>query len=94
MIAPDNHAFGIQGINGVQILVHVGIDTVKMKKPPVRLNVKENDLVKCRQRIGVVNVAAINKTGFKPETMIVILNSQDYLVKNGKKQILFTIREK
>lgn len=78
MIAPDQHAFGVKTTAGVELLVHVGIDTVKLKKAAVRLNLKVGQLVKRGDKVGNVNINNIIQVGYNPETLLIVLKNPEY----------------
>ena len=42
-ISDSKHAIGIEDKNGVEVLIHMGIDTVEIKEPVFDIKVKEND---------------------------------------------------
>lgn len=84
MIASDNHAFGIENSAGVQILVHIGINTVKMNKSAIKLKIQTNSLVNKGEKIGYVNVKQIKQTGFDPQTMFILLKPTDYIFDKQK----------
>ena len=78
MIAPDQHAFGVKTTAGVELLVHVGIDTVKLKRAAVRLNLKVGQLVKRGDKVGNVNINNIIQAGYNPETLLIVLKNPEY----------------
>ncbi|PXY85124.1 glucose PTS transporter subunit IIA [Lactobacillus melliventris] len=78
MIAPDQHAFGMKTTAGVELLVHVGIDTVKLKKAAVKLNLKVGQLVARGDKVGNVNINNIIQAGYNPETLLIVLKNPEY----------------
>ena len=78
MIAPDQHAFGMKTTAGVELLVHVGIDTVKLKKAAVKLNLKVGQLVARGDKVGNVNINNIIQAGYNPETLLIALKNPEY----------------
>ena len=78
--APDSgHALGIMGVGGVEVLIHVGVDTVEMKGDGFSPKVKEGDKVKAGDLLAEVDVAAVRAEGYKTTTPIIVTNSDDYL---------------
>ena len=51
---PTGHAIGIQGDNGAEILIHVGMDTVSLNGEGFEPLVREGDRVKKGQTLGIV----------------------------------------
>lgn len=78
MIAPTKHAIGITSDDGVELLIHVGLDTVKLNGDGYKLLVQENDKVD----IGVAlinfdNATIVNK-GFDTITPVIITNTNEF----------------
>ncbi|WP_407567911.1 PTS glucose transporter subunit IIA [Bacillus subtilis] len=46
MVAPTKHAIGLRSASGVELLAHIGLDTVTLDGTPFSLKVKEGDTVK------------------------------------------------
>lgn len=46
MVAPTKHAIGLRSASGVELLAHIGLDTVTFDGTPFSLKVKEGDTVK------------------------------------------------
>lgn len=74
----SRHAIGLVADNGVEILIHVGLDTVEMGGKPFQYHVKEGQEVKKGDLLLTADLAAIEKAGHKLYTPIVITNSDEY----------------
>lgn len=92
------HAIGITGPNEMEVLIHVGIDTVNMKGNGFELLVSEGDRVKAGQRLMRFDIEKIKAAGYSSTTAVLLTNSEDYpefqVVKSGKTEQmekLFTI---
>lgn len=77
-VFPTKHAIGITGDNGVEVLIHVGIDTVKLNGEPFTSVIEEGDHVKVGDVIGTFDLAQIIEAGYDPTTVVVITNTEDY----------------
>ena len=75
---PTKHAIGITGENGVEVLIHVGINTVNLDGQGFEAKVKEGDRVHEGQLLLVFDKDAIEKAGLSTEIPVVITNSDDY----------------
>lgn len=74
-IFPTGHAFGITTNTGVEILVHIGVDTVRAKGTGFRLgDYKQGDIVSAGDPIVMVNMKELSKK-FDMSTMLIITNS-------------------
>ncbi len=78
MVAPSKHAIGITSNNGVELLIHVGLDTVKLDGEGFDLLVKENDKVKLGQPILGFNKAFIEEQGYDTIIPIIVTNSNEF----------------
>lgn len=69
---PTGHAFGIRRPDGLEILVHVGIDTVNLKGKGFKLYAKQGDTVKAGQKLLKVSAEWIRDEGYDLSTMLII----------------------
>jgi PTS system, glucose subfamily, IIA component len=81
LVANTKHAIGFKDDKGVELLVHLGIDTVELKGTPFNLNIKEGDTVEAGQYIGDIDLNQI-KTAGKDTTVIVAITNSDAILKN------------
>jgi beta-glucoside PTS system EIICBA component len=72
------HAFGIAGENGVEVLVHVGIDTVNLAGNGFTGRAARGDRVARGDVISEVDFASIVKAGYDPTTMVIVTNTAAY----------------
>ena len=73
------HAVCLVSDGGVELLIHIGIDTVNLKGKHFAIKVKEGDKVKAGDLLAEVDVAAVCAEGYKTTTPIIVTNSDDYL---------------
>lgn len=78
-IFPTKHAIGIVSEDGVECLIHIGMDTVNLKGTYFDCKVTEGQQVKAGEIIAMVDLASILKEGYSLVTPIIITNSKDYL---------------
>ena len=79
MVAETKHALGLQTADGVEVMLHLGIDTVELDGKPFDLQVAANSEVKAGQQLGTMDLQAI-KDAQKDDTVILaITNTQDVL---------------
>lgn len=75
-IFPTKHAVGILTASGVEVLLHMGVDTVSLKGAPFTLYVTEGQTVSRGQLIANVDLAALETAG-KGTDMIVVFTNPD-----------------
>lgn len=75
-VFPTKHAVGLETSDGIEVLIHMGIDTVDLKGGPFDIVVDEGQTVKAGMPIAKVDLAEIEKAG-KLTTMIVIFTNGD-----------------
>ena len=76
-IAETRHAIGFAGDNGLEILVHVGLETVGLKGEGFEILVKEGDTVKEGQPVAKVDLDLIRARGLNTITSIVLTGGAD-----------------
>ena len=74
MIFPTNHAIGLKADNGMELLIHVGVDTVAMDGNGFAAFVKQDDMVKAGQKLLSFDRAKIAAANH-PDTVIVALTN-------------------
>jgi len=77
-IFQTKHAIGLLSNSGIELLIHVGIDTVKLDGAPFTAHVKEGDKVKAGDLLLTFDRQAIIDAGYDLATPIIISNSDDY----------------
>lgn len=81
MVAETLHALAITTAGGAEILMHVGMDTVKMSGRGFKLYRKQGEEVKRGDLLLTFDLKAIKKAGYSAVTPITISNSYEYEVK-------------
>lgn len=78
MVFETKHAIGLELSNGVELLIHIGIDTVRLNGKYFKNFVKEGDKVKKGDLLIEFDIDKIKNEGFDLTTPIVITNSDKY----------------
>lgn len=95
-IAETKHAIGLLSEDGVEVLIHVGMDTVKMQGRGFNVKTSANSKVKAGDLLLEFDKNAIEKEGYSLITPVVITNADNYEdkalcineeVKNGREII-------
>lgn len=74
----SKHAYGIQADSGVEILIHIGIDTVNLAGQFFSTNKKKGERVKKGELLGTFDREAIKKAGYDDTVMLLVTNSAAY----------------
>ena len=75
---PTGHAYGILLDTGVEVLIHVGLDTVKLKGEGFDVHVAKGDRVEAGTPLVTFDRAVIEKAGYPLITPIVVLNAKKF----------------
>ncbi len=75
---PTGHAIGMKTENGVELLMHVGMDTVQLDGKGFTPLVKEGDVVKQGQKLLEFDRKLIQEAGYSLVTPVIITNSDDF----------------
>lgn len=74
----SNHAFGITREDGVEVLVHIGIDTVQMVGDGFTSAVKKGDRVAAGQPLVDVDLSKVEKAGHPSTVIVVVTNAKTF----------------
>lgn len=75
MIAETKHAIGITTKDGLEVLVHMGVDTVGLKGEPFDVVIKNGQEVKASDQIATMNIEMIKAKDLDTTIMTLITNS-------------------
>ena len=78
MAFPTGHAYGLRSASGVELLIHVGMDTVQLEGKHFTPKVKSGDKVLRGMPLVDVDWAAVGAAGYQTVTPIVVSNAQGY----------------
>ena len=74
-IFPTKHALGLVTDNGLEVLVHIGLDTVSLEGKPFEVKVTEGQTVAAGDLLVEADLAAIREAGRETETVVVFTNA-------------------
>lgn len=77
-IFATNHAIGLESKDGTEILIHIGIDTVRLNGEHFKSLVKEGDSIKVGDTLVEFEKDKVVKKGFDISTPVIITNTFDY----------------
>ncbi len=77
-LVDSNHAVGMMSDDGMEILIHVGMDTVNMQGDGFQILVKQDQKVKCGQELLRFDQAKIKAAGHPTTTAVVLTNSSEF----------------
>ncbi|MBQ7761837.1 MAG: PTS glucose transporter subunit IIA [Clostridia bacterium] len=76
----SGHAYTILSEDGLEILIHIGIDTIELDGEGFIAKVRKGDKIKKREIIATVDLELLKKKGYDP-TIAVIITNPDILSK-------------
>ncbi|MGG5317384.1 beta-glucoside-specific PTS transporter subunit IIABC [Enterococcus sp. AZ072] len=76
---PTKHAIGLVSDNGLELLIHIGLDTVQLDGKYFTAHVAQGDKVKRGDKLVSFDLEAIISAGYSVETPIIVTNAADYL---------------
>ena len=79
LVFNTKHAIGLKTEDGAEVLIHIGLDTVKLNGEHFTTFVKSGDKVKVGDKLVEFDREAIKNKGYDIITPIIITNSSDYL---------------
>lgn len=93
-VAETKHAIGLRSVDGVELLIHVGIDTVKMNGSGFDVKVQAGDSIRCGQLLMEIDREAIKLAGYTDTTIVIVSNTNEYASVNLLKEGTCTQLEK
>lgn len=82
LIAPSYHAFGIRHESGLEILVHVGLETVNLRGEGFKALKKIGDYVEAGEKVLEVDYDLLKEKKVNLISPVIVLNSDYFKVKN------------
>jgi sugar PTS system EIIA component len=76
-VFPTNHALGILCENGLELLIHIGIDTVKLKGEGFKAFVKEGQTVNVGDLLVEVDIELVKEKGYSIDTLMVVTSVKE-----------------
>ena len=80
-IFKTKHAIGIKTQDGLEVMLHMGLDTVELKGKTFTIHVKEGDKVAVDTHLATVDLDQIRDAGKDPVILTLITNTNDYVDK-------------
>ena len=74
----SHHAVGLESKNGIEVLIHVGMDTVKLNGKHFTCHVEQDQKVAKGQLLLEFDIEAIKKEGYEIITPVIITNSDEF----------------
>lgn len=77
-VFPTKHAIGLISDNGLELLIHIGVDTVQLEGKYFETFVEEGQTIKIGDKLVAFDKEAIEKEGYSNQVIIINTNTVDY----------------
>lgn len=76
-VFPTGHAFGIRQENGVELILHIGVDTVRLKGKGFNSKVKQDQSIKKGDLLTICDFQLIRDSGYETDVILVVSNCSE-----------------
>jgi PTS system beta-glucosides-specific IIC component len=77
-VFPTGHAYGIKSAGGVEVLIHIGIDTVQLEGKGFTAAVTQGQVVEAGDLLATIDLDVVKSAGYDPTTIVVVTNSAKF----------------
>ena len=78
MVFDTKHALGLNNGNGIELLIHVGLNTVELDGKYYETYVKDGDAIKAGQKLLSFDMKGIKEAGYDLTTPVIVTNADDF----------------
>lgn len=79
ILFPTKHAIGLKSDDGIELLIHVGLDTVQLDGKHFSAYVSQGEKVKKGTKLVTFDIEGIQKEGYRTTTPVIVTNTDQYL---------------
>ncbi|MCF1616673.1 beta-glucoside-specific PTS transporter subunit IIABC [Tetragenococcus koreensis] len=77
-VFPTKHAIGLTDENGIELLIHIGMDTVQLEGKHFTNHVEKGQMIKQGDALITFDVAAIKEAGYSVVSPVIVTNTNDF----------------
>lgn len=78
MVFETKHAIGLRSDNGVEVLVHIGLDTVNLKGEHFNVRIKEGDTIEAGQLLVEFDLEKLKELGYDTIIPFIVTNGAEF----------------
>lgn len=78
MVFETKHAIGLRSDNGVEVLVHIGLDTVNLKGEHFNVHIKEGDTIEAGQLLVEFDLEKLKELGYDTIIPFIVTNGAEF----------------
>lgn len=76
-VFPTGHAYGIRTNTGIEVLIHIGLDTVSLNGKGFHPHVTQGQKVSAGDRLATIDLEIIKNAGYQVETIIIVTSENE-----------------
>ncbi|MEQ7219406.1 beta-glucoside-specific PTS transporter subunit IIABC [Vagococcus fluvialis] len=77
-VFPTKHAIGLISDNGMELLIHIGVDTVQLEGEYFEIFITEGQKIKTGDKLASFDVKGIEEAGYSSQVLVINTNTLDY----------------